>query len=148
MQDINLIKKLAWSFHRTTNVEWDDLFQEAALAYYEGLTRYDSSKGKISTFMYHHIKNHLINYVRKHCKAANKIELMDTIPNNTSSSIFEQFSKEARTVVDTILDFPRTFDSLKRRNALKRIREVMGVNHDKHRINMGIKELKIIFSNS
>ena len=40
MEDINLIRKIAWSFHHTTGHDWDDLFQEGALAYLECLAKY------------------------------------------------------------------------------------------------------------
>ena len=63
MNDINLIRKLAWNFyHRTVDIEYDDLFQEATLTYYEALPLYDESKGALSTYMFHCIKNHLGNY--------------------------------------------------------------------------------------
>ena len=37
MEHINLIRKIAWSFSTSTGLEFEDLFQEAALAYCEAL---------------------------------------------------------------------------------------------------------------
>lgn len=62
MQDMGLIRKIAWSFHRTTGLPVDDLISEASLAYVEFLPGYDSSRGKLSTYMYPRIRCHLIDY--------------------------------------------------------------------------------------
>ena len=65
MKDINLIRKIAWSFHKSTGLDWDDLFQEAALAYLEALQSYDKRKGKLSTHAWHCIVSRLKNYWKK-----------------------------------------------------------------------------------
>ena len=62
---VNLIRKIAWSFHRSTGLEWDDLFQEAAVAYYESLESYDESRGKITTHAWNCISNRLKNYLKE-----------------------------------------------------------------------------------
>ena len=65
MEHIDLIRKVAWSFHNTTGLDWDDLFQEAAYAYCVGLQSYDPNKGKITTHVWHCITNHLRNYIKE-----------------------------------------------------------------------------------
>ena len=34
---INLLRKIAWSFHKTTGLEWDNLFSETIQAYYKAM---------------------------------------------------------------------------------------------------------------
>ena len=65
MDNINLIRKVAWSFFVTTGLDWEDLFQEAAYAYCVGMQDYDPEKGKISTHVWHCMTNHLRNYIRE-----------------------------------------------------------------------------------
>jgi hypothetical protein len=65
MENINLIRKIAWSFHHTTGLDWDDLFQEAALAYLEGFKSYNPNKGALSTHMWIIMSSHLKNYLKK-----------------------------------------------------------------------------------
>jgi RNA polymerase sigma factor (sigma-70 family) len=65
MENIDLIRKIAWYFHKRTGIDWDDLFQEAALIYLEKLEDYDPSKGKLSTYMWHVISSHLKNFIKR-----------------------------------------------------------------------------------
>lgn len=64
MKDINLIRKVAWSFHQTTKLDWDDLFQESAIAYLEALQTYNKKKGQLSTYAWHCMVSRLRNYWR------------------------------------------------------------------------------------
>ena len=49
---LDLLRKIAWSFHTTTGVEYDELFGEACLCYCETIKKYDRSKGAVTTFVY------------------------------------------------------------------------------------------------
>ena len=50
MENINLIRRVAWNFHRRfQQYEIDDLIQEAALGYLKGLRTYSPEKGSITT---------------------------------------------------------------------------------------------------
>ena len=62
MNDINLIRKIAWSFEATTNVDFDELFCEAALGYLEAIKKYDPTKGKLSAFIWRCMDNQLKLY--------------------------------------------------------------------------------------
>lgn len=65
MENIGLIREIAWSFHKTTGIDWGDLFQEAALAYLEAYPKYDSTKGKVTTYMWHVMNSRLVDFIRK-----------------------------------------------------------------------------------
>ena len=68
MKDLNLIRKVAWSFHKNTGIEFEELFSEAALAYVEALQTYNPHKAKHSTWMVHNMRNHLITFCAKEKK--------------------------------------------------------------------------------
>lgn len=66
VENANMVMRIAWSFHNTTGIDFEDLRSEAFCAYYEGLQSYDESKGaKISSFLFCHVSNHLKNYCKK-----------------------------------------------------------------------------------
>lgn len=59
-KDLNLVRKIVWSYVRSTpGLEFDDLFSEACIAYLDAEKHYNPSRGKKSTFMWHTIKNTL-----------------------------------------------------------------------------------------
>ena len=65
MKELNLIRKIAWSFSKSCGIDYAELFQEACLSYFEALRSYDSTKAKQSTYLWHSISNRLKNYVKK-----------------------------------------------------------------------------------
>jgi DNA-directed RNA polymerase specialized sigma24 family protein len=89
IENINLIRKLVWSFHRTTGLDWDDLFQEAALAYYEGEHNYDPMRGEKTTFMWCLIVSRLTDYTRD--EKVKDVTLCDLIEANWMSARPEPF---------------------------------------------------------
>jgi len=72
----NLIRKIAWSMkNKNANLEWEDLLQEAYVAYLEAIQTYDPNKGKATTYIYRCVKNHLLQYINKQKQWEKKIEL-------------------------------------------------------------------------
>lgn len=68
-KDLNLIRKIVWSYTKTMpGLEFDDLFSEACIVYIAAEKRYDPSRGKKSTFMWHAIKNSLNLLIGKESK--------------------------------------------------------------------------------
>jgi len=65
MENINLIRKIAWDFHKSTGLDWNDLFQEAVLAYLESIENYDEKRGAISTYVWHYVESRLKNYLKQ-----------------------------------------------------------------------------------
>jgi len=67
-KDLNLVRKIVWSYVRTLppslyNMEFEDLFSEACLAYLKAQAAYNPKRGRKSTFMYTVIRNHLNDYI-------------------------------------------------------------------------------------
>lgn len=62
MKNLNLIRKIAGQFAKKTELEYDELFSEAALAYSEALHTFDSGREvKFITYAVWCMKNHLVN---------------------------------------------------------------------------------------
>ena len=107
MENLNLIRKIAWSFHHSSGVEFEDLFSEACVAYFEGLENYDPSKGKITTFMWTHITHHLRNYFNKMYRKQPSLVPMEELLNEPTYSItnlFEMLTPEAEEVAKIIIE--------------------------------------------
>lgn len=66
--NVKLVQKIAWIFYFRTGFEYQELFQEAILCYYEVLTTYSPEKGQISTYLTHCIQNRLNNFIVKERK--------------------------------------------------------------------------------
>ena len=78
VNDLNLVRKVAWSFTRTTGQEFDELFSEAALAYLEALKRYDPEKASFSTWAVKFMTNQLISFCAKEEAYSQFFEFSDT----------------------------------------------------------------------
>jgi len=65
MENINLIRKIAWDFHKSTGLDWNDLFQEAVLAYLESLDNYDKERGALSTYIWKCLESRLKTYLKE-----------------------------------------------------------------------------------
>lgn len=106
MKNINLIRKIAWSFHKTSGIDVDDLFQEASLAYLESMKTYQPNKGKLSTYVWICINNHLKNFLKKETRFQMHIVNNEIINENTHSITYNTFletlSNEARQITDII----------------------------------------------
>jgi len=64
-ENVNLIRKIAWSFHTSSGLDWDDLFQEAVIAYLYAMKTYTPDQGKISTYVWNFISNTLKSYLER-----------------------------------------------------------------------------------
>jgi len=63
---LDLLRKIAWSFHKTTGVEYDELFGEACLSYCENIKKYKRSKGAVTTFVYQSTINWFKEFLRNY----------------------------------------------------------------------------------
>jgi len=108
MQNVNLLKKLAQSFSFTTGLEFDDLFQEAYLAYNKALESYDPSKSKFSTHAWNCISAHLKNYTREELKHSQGISIESPEAINTpalsTKGFIESLSFGTQELVGIIFD--------------------------------------------
>ncbi len=149
--NIDLIRKLAWSFHNSTGEEWDDLFQEAALAYCEALKTYNPEKGKITTYMWWCITSHLKNYIKLEEKRNGHIYSEEEIVIHPSASFqggFEKLSKDAQHVAAMVLNNPSRFLSETPQGAKEKItKAVFKENHwSWNKIRTAMQDLRLAYS--
>lgn len=107
MQDINLIRKIAWSFHHTSGLDWDELFSEALVCYVEALDNYDPDKGtKLSTYMWNVITNYLKTYLEREQKHRT-VSIDDTDlmfqPSRDPTPFWQGLTTEAQDIADYIV---------------------------------------------
>jgi DNA-directed RNA polymerase specialized sigma subunit len=112
---IGIIRKLAWSFHCTTGIDFDDLVSEGILAYHESFERFDEKTHGTarSTFTWIHVKNHLITYCKKetkfnlgrHCLDDVNVEQSPALFSTKANpkDIFESFTKDAEQIAKVVL---------------------------------------------
>jgi DNA-directed RNA polymerase specialized sigma24 family protein len=162
MENINLIRKIAWSFYNTTGLEWEELLQEALLGYSLALQRitsnqYNPEKGqKVTTFLWQSTTAHMLNYVKKNkkfkaaCTSVTIEELTNLPVDDTSFStqqLFETLSKEAQEIVSLVFSLPQVFDGEAPTKARKHITNIL-INRGwtEEKIAFGMKELQVVFS--
>ncbi len=115
---INLIRKITWSFHYSSGIEWNELFSEACLAYYEALDSYDPMNStKESSWVYTCIQNQLKSFViaERRSKTFYGIEewadFQITNPDYEYyfEEAFKEVSKDVRIVINTVLKNPNRY---------------------------------------
>lgn len=97
MENEKLLRKLAWSFHATTKIDLEDLYQEACYAYIKALKSHDPQKAMLSTHITHCVRNHLINYTKKEMEHNFNLltwENKNDVPYS-KINLFEMLTKDA-----------------------------------------------------
>jgi len=148
MENLNLIRKIAMSFSVTTGIDFDDLCQEASLAYLEAMKTYDPDKGKISTYVWHCIHNHLKNYVKIE-QQENNVSIDDVEIYNTCEpvSFFNSLTIEAMEIAKIIIASPRKFVCMSKDMSIKKLYEILTTKGWKtEKIQSGFSCLKKIYS--
>lgn len=109
--EFNLIRKISWSFHYTTGVDYNELYAEASLAYCEAMNDWSPERGtKFTTYAYTRMKYALSGYVR------NIQSPLDTemIPEKGCQhlsfwEIKETLSTSAQAIIDVIFADPHKY---------------------------------------
>jgi DNA-directed RNA polymerase specialized sigma subunit len=144
---INLLRKIAWSFHKTSGLEWDDLFSETIQSYYKAMEEYDPRKGKITTHITTHITLHMINYL-KAVKEKNMESIDDTDllyqPANNPSPFWEGLTKDANEIAKIVLASSQKFVCLDLNQVEERITNIMSCQGwSNKRIELALYDLKV-----
>jgi RNA polymerase sigma factor (sigma-70 family) len=109
MENLNLIRKIAWSFHQSTGIDYNELFSEACLAYYEALPSFNQEKSSLSYYSWMVMTSQLKNFIKKE-KKQKCIYLEDRLPKNyvcyqqtPFSDIFNSLTPSCQELVTFIL---------------------------------------------
>lgn len=121
MKNLNLVRKIAWDFSKKTNIAFEDLFGEACLAYCESVRAFDEAKQvKQTTFSFHCVKNHLINYCKREAYTKNLIVTKNKLPEDFEFSdpnipsvedITEGWPQACKDVVNMIFENPEMYEA-------------------------------------
>lgn len=154
--EIKLAYERAWAFHNTTGINFEDLLDEAMMAYVECLKEFDPSIGvKETTFAYKVITNKLVSYCRE--LNANKTVHFENIAEATEFSfepnfdrvldkrpILDAFQPHIQELIQIILDNEDLFNDQAKRNRglLKELLRKKGWEHSKIQLSfMQIKKI-------
>jgi hypothetical protein len=112
-----LVKKISWSWHKTTGIDLETLIAEANVAFVECQNDYDFQQGKFSTLLWTAIENkfkNLIAYKRQGRHNGIEVELENLALSNLSTQekrcIFQdaliKLSQEAQQITSIVLEAP------------------------------------------
>jgi len=106
---MKLIRSIAWSFHFTTGLPFEDLYSEACLQYCIGMKDYkeENRSAKRTTFLYRYITNGLIFYIQRERRVKDIIWAMEIRRQESYHPVYEFFGNDFPPDVQTILDFIR-----------------------------------------
>ena len=144
MENLKLIQRIAWNFHNSTGLEFDDLFQEASIAYLKAMKSYDSNKGAISTHCWASITNHLKNYLKEEKKWYDPLCDIETAKKESISNtpFWENLSNDAQGIAKLILESSQRFVYLTTEDACKRIKTMLiEQGWSEKKVNKGIYDL-------
>jgi len=150
-EHLKLLLQLAASFHASTGLEKEELFQEAYLAYEYALKTYDPNKGtKLSSFIWTHVANQLKTYYTKYNKIHHPLVSIDSLYSLSTSPeiLFEGLTNDAREIADLVLTTTKVFIKLSRADAKQRVYNIMrnrGWTYG--RIHYALLNLKAAYSN-
>jgi DNA-directed RNA polymerase specialized sigma24 family protein len=124
---INLVRKIAWSFHKTTGIEWSELFSQASLSYLEGMKLYNPEKGAETTWAYQWITSDLINFCKKEQRFKNPTGIDDWYQTSTDEfrevfSTSPNLKPDTKEIVEMVLQEPSRY-ALPPRKAIGLIRK-------------------------
>lgn len=116
---MDMMRRIAWSFHRTTGLPFDDLFSNACVTFVRYKDRCDSKKGKASTLLWNAIKQDLICYCEEQQRKAFTVNGEDLEPllpapygpeeDLSFKETLDSLSDEAKQVVEMIFASPQEF---------------------------------------
>lgn len=147
---INLLRKIAWSFHKTTGLDWDDLFSETIEFYFQAMEHYDPKKAGITTFVSMYVTNGLLNYIKKQKEINEPLTSIDAedfyyIPTHNPIPFWESLTKDAQKIAELICKYSQYFVCLNSDQAEQRVIQLMThskVGWTEERTLTGLKDLK------
>ena len=128
MNNLNLVRKIAYSFHSTTGIEMEELFSEACLAYSIAIKKHNPLICKESTFVYTCINNHLKNYIENIKKKMIPTLFIDDLKYDSAINLdilFEKLSREAQQIAHYILMTPFVYASMDSKKAKLKVLKAM-----------------------
>jgi len=131
MKDINLIRKIAWTFQVKYNVEFEELFCEASLAYCEALQSFDPLKNsKFSYYAYKRMEWRLLDFLNME----NKIETVEDTYEEVPATIRTPFEELLQSLPTEVLPIVKIVTENKDRF------EIMSPTSSRHEITEALRQ--------
>ena len=112
MTEMNLIRRIAWSYSYTTSLDIDDLFSVAAIGYTKALNTYNAERSRFSTWawinMKHELNNHLAG-MRPDPHTPRDCEEIGPEETVSFKEMVSSMGKEAREVCEIVFESPHEF---------------------------------------
>ena len=159
-ENVNLVRSIAWSFHRSTGIDWKELFSEATAAYFTGLKFHEErhgmklhnpEKGGKTTWIYQWIRGEMINFCKREQRFRRPEGIEDWYTN--SSDVFnevfpstEHLSNDTKEIVEMVLQDPIRY-AMPPRKAIGKIRQDLREikKWSWPRVEAGMKNLRLEF---
>lgn len=111
-KDLNLIRKIAWSYVHTTGLEFEELFSVAALGYTKALNSFNPNKSCFSTWAWTNMSHELNDFLSKEPKddLINKESINPEQEYSFKESI-QSLSQEAQQVCKMVFESPAEYIS-------------------------------------
>jgi hypothetical protein len=145
-----MLAKLAWSYHRSTGHEFEELFGEACFAYARMKKYYDSGQSSFSTALYVAVSNRLATYQKRqkmHCarpprslsttktwheeESGQRCARLENVEFTTPESrlIFREsiaaLGRDVREIYNIVMSCPREFASSSSIQAQATLRQIL-----------------------
>lgn len=152
---INLIRKMAWMYHQTTGINWDDLFSEACLAYVLATKGHDPYKeASVSSYAYKRIEFRLIHFCKYELRNKSIEAIEDwagAIEHSPDYEYFQEatkdYSKDVMSIILMVKRKPWRYSrvGLSNRQAVGNIRKdaARKLKWEKSRINQAMRNLRL-----
>jgi DNA-directed RNA polymerase specialized sigma24 family protein len=117
---MGMIRKIAWSFHRSTGIEYEDLLQECFVIWYNIVEpRYNPKRCAFTTWAQMCLTTNLITIANKQKKAIKTVSLDDDFDREDNKRPPDEqvefmnriwnLSAEARFIVSMVFESPQQF---------------------------------------
>lgn len=110
-----LIQKMAWSFHRSSGIEYEELYSEACAAFARAYRKYDPERGAFSTLLHHSCKHQLLGYIadqKKQNIIPREKEAQETLTPESWAAFREalgNLKRDGREIYKIILNSPSEY---------------------------------------
>jgi len=146
-----LIYKIAWSYHATTGLPFEELLSDSYIGFMHACQTYTPEKGKFTTCAWDCINSHLKNILKRKKQKADELSILRTTPpqsvdmNNPEElciirdSISKGLGEHAKTVAYTLFTLP---DEQKPENRTRLKNELRNNGMSWPKIWEGMRELR------
>ena len=151
LNDEGLIRKLSWSFAKTTKEPFKDLLQEASMAYLKALQTYNPEKGAASTHVWNCVRRHLSNYTFDLNRNPDFIKCVDMsedwFTGTSDTMFFEKMTEDAFVVAKVVLSTPSDFVVRTKKEVEQLLKDIMEQEGwPRSKTMKAIQELQFVYS--